>query len=377
MEKVDVVIIGAGVVGLAIANEISSPKKEVVVLERHNGFGQETSSRNSEVIHGGMYYPKDSLKAELCVEGRILLYELCQKHNLPYRKTGKIIVATDKSEFAELERIFIQGKNNGVEDLILLEKDEIHKREPNVCSIKAIYSPESGIIDSHRLMQFYLDASKAKGALVVYNCEVTAIEKGKDKFLLKAKNGNDVVELEATVIINSAGLDSDMVAQMAGIDIKRHKYQLYYCKGDYFRVNSNRAKLLNGLVYPVPQPKGAGLGIHATLDLGGGLRLGPDDEYLNSRQQDYMVRAEKLKVFYSSAKVFIPFINDSDLSVDTSGIRPKLQEPEGDFRDFIIQDEKDKGLPGLINLIGIESPGLTASPAIAKYVGQILKNVYH
>ncbi|MDO8489045.1 MAG: NAD(P)/FAD-dependent oxidoreductase [Candidatus Omnitrophota bacterium] len=370
MENFDIVIIGAGVVGLAIARELaqSASGRNILVLEKADSFGRETSSRNSEVIHGGMYYPTGSLKANLCTEGRRLLYEICRKQNISYKKTGKLIIAVENEELAALDRICKQGNLNGVEGLRMMSGAQLNKMEPYLKGISALFSEETGIIDSHRLMEYFLQSAQDKGVMVAYNSEVVGIEKTDSGYKIMVKNMNEAMEIKTVVVINCAGLDSDTVAESAGIDLKKNKYELHYCKGQYFRVATIKSKFLNRLAYPVSKPKSAGLGVHATLDLGGGLRLGPDDKYLNNRIKDYLVDESRKSEFYSSAVKFMPFIKAEDLSPDTAGIRPKLQEESGEFRDFVIQEESDKGLPGFINLIGIESPGLTASPAIAKYV---------
>ncbi len=375
MENFDIVIIGAGVVGLAVACELSqsSVNKNILVLEKADSFGGETSSRNSEVIHGGMYYPSGTLKVSLCVKGRRLLYEICAKQNIPCRKTGKLIIAVEKEELPVLDGIRRQGELNGVEGLRMITGGELKKIEPNLNGIAALFSEETGIIDSHRLMEYFLQNARGKGAMVAYGSEATGITKSESGYKISVNNNNEALEIKSTIVINSAGLDSDTVAGSAGIDLKKNKYELHYCKGQYFRVTSGKAKLLNRLAYPVPKPKSAGLGVHATLDLGGGLRFGPDDKYLNNRIKDYSVDESKKREFYSSAVKFMPFIKEEDLSPDSAGIRPKLQGESGEFRDFVIQEESDKGLPGFINLIGIESPGLTASPAIAKYLKGLLR----
>ena len=375
MEEIDILIIGAGVVGLAIAREVSASDRRVVVVERYNSFGQETSSRNSEVIHGGMYYPVGTLKASFCVEGRRRLYELCKKYTIPHKRTGKLIVAAEDSEIGDLEKLYALGQGNGVEDLALLDKSSMKKIEPNIKGAHALFSPHTGIIDSHGLMKFYLASARENGAMAVFNAEVISIEKTVSGFGVDVRNGNETIKVSTRVVINSAGLDSDLVAEMAGIDIERDKYRLHYCKGQYFRVNAAKAKMINGLVYPVPKPKAGGLGIHAKGDFAGGMRLGPDDEYTGNRNKDYSVDGSRLDKFFRSANIFMPFIAPDDLSVDTSGIRPKLQEKGAEFRDFVIQDGSNMGLSGFINLIGIESPGLTASPAIAKYVSGLIKNI--
>lgn len=374
MDKVDILIIGAGVIGLAVAKEAVEAGESLIVLERNASFGCETSSRNSEVVHGGMHYPAGSLKAGMCVEGRRLLYEMCRRERIPFRRAEKLIVAANKQEMLSLHKIFMQGKTNGVEGLKVLSCREMNKIEPHISGSAALLSPQTGIIDSHCLMEYFLEKARDAGAVVVYNSEVSAIRRLNYGYEVTVKNNNELCGLRSSVVINCAGLDSDKAAQMAGIDIKKSAYQLYYCKGEYFRVNARKAGFINRLVYPLPELTGAGLGIHATLDLAGGLRLGPDSEYLNGRNKDYSISDSKKDAFYFSIKRLLPFLEKDDLSQDTSGIRPKLQGPGENFRDFVIKEESEKGLPGLINLIGIESPGLTASPAIAKYVKGLIRN---
>ena len=375
MEEIDIFIVGAGAVGLAIAREVARIDRSVVIIERNAAFGQETSSRNSEVIHGGMYYPSGTLKARFCVEGRELLYELCEKYSIAHKKIGKLVVAVEEDEKDALEKLLALGAANRVEDLVMLTANQIKEIEPNIRGLLAMYSPQTGIIDSHGLMKFYLNSAQDNGAMVVFNASVVSIDKITRGYIVNVKNGEETIKVTARVVINSAGLDSDGVANMAGIDLDKNKYRLHYCKGQYFRVNATKSKMINGLVYPVPKPKAGGLGIHATIDLAGSMRLGPDDEYMKDCVKDYSVDSLRMEKFFESAKTFMPFIELNDLTADISGIRPKLQEKDGEFRDFIIQDELAKGLPGFVNLIGIESPGLTASPAIAKYVSGLVKNI--
>lgn len=372
MEEINILIIGSGVIGLAVAAELSKKYKEILILEKHHSFGQETSSRNSEVIHAGIYYPKDTLKAKMCVEGRVLLYEICQKNNIPFKKIGKLIIAGEKEEIPVLEELFQRGKNNGVEDLRLINAGDLNKIEPNVNGVTALYSPSTGIIDSHRLMQYFLGIAQSNGVAVSYGSEVIDVKKCVNGYDVAVKNNNETVSVNAKVVINSAGLESDRIAEMAGIDIERFNYKLHYCKGQYFRVNCSKSHLIKRLIYPVPRPKSAGLGVHATLDLSGSLRLGPDEKYLNNRTKDYFVDDSQKDNFFRAASRLLPFMNKADLCADTAGIRPKLQEEGGDFRDFVIHEEAEKGLTGFINLIGIESPGLTASPAIAKFVKEMI-----
>ncbi|HCD38139.1 MAG TPA: NAD(P)/FAD-dependent oxidoreductase [Candidatus Omnitrophica bacterium] len=375
METVNIVIIGAGVVGLAIAEELSKKYKEIVVLEKHNSFGQETSSRNSEVIHAGIYYPKDTLKAKLCVEGRALLYEICQKYNIPFKKIGKLIVASEEDEIPPLEELFKKGKDNGVDDLRLINIGDLKKMEPNVNGVVALYSPSTGIVNSHRLMQYFSDTAQSNGVTISYGSEVIDIKKCVNDYEVAVKNNNEVCSLNTKIVINSAGLDSDRIAEMVGIDIDRSNYKLHYCKGQYFRVNHSKSHLIKRLIYPVPKPKSAGLGVHATLDLSGGIRLGPDGRYLKNRIEEYSVDDSQKNSFFVAANRLLPFIHKDDLYADTAGIRPKLQKEGDDFKDFIIREETDKEFRGFINLIGIESPGLTASSAIAKFVLLLLDNL--
>lgn len=374
MDEIDIAIIGAGVIGLAISKEVTTKENSVVILEKNKSFGQETSSRNSEVIHGGMNYPYGSLKSKMCVEGKRLLYEICKRDKIPHKKTSKLIVAASKEEISILDKLLIQGENNGVENLTIIDKQKMQQIEPNVLGCAALYSPDTGIIDSHQLMQYFLNCAKDNGAIFSYNSQVTGIEKLADGYKISIKNNNETETLKTQVVINCAGLDSDTTAAMVGIDIKNAKYKLHYCKGEYFRVKSSKAALIKRVIYPAPDAKGAGLGIHATLDLNGGLRLGPDDEYLKTREKNYSVDEHKRYNFYASIKKIMPFIEENDLSPDIAGIRPKLQAPGEDFRDFVIKEEKDMGFPGFINLIGIESPGLTASPAIARHVKDLIKS---
>ena len=369
MERVDTIVIGAGVVGLAIARELAEEGSDIFVLERHDSFGQETSSRNSEVIHAGIYYPNGYLKHTLSIEGRALLYEYCRRHTIPHKKTGKLIVAADTDEEADLERLYAHGIKNGVSDLTLLSKKEVERLEPEIRAVAAVYSPSTGVIDTHNYMRALSADAKERGAGIVYSTEVTGIEKKPDGYMVTTKDpSGDVVKIMTAFIVNSAGLSSDNISRLAGLD--KPEYRIKYCKGDYFRVNGAKSRKITHLVYPVPKKRLTGLGVHATLDLAGGMRLGPDEEYVG--KIDYALDPKKAQRFYEKAKAFLPFIDIGDLSADTSGIRPKLQGPEDPVKDFVIKEESDSGFPGFINCIGIESPGLTASLAIARLVGEMV-----
>jgi L-2-hydroxyglutarate oxidase LhgO len=369
METVNITIIGAGVVGLAIAAELSKKHDSVVLLEKHEKFGQETSSRNSEVIHSGLYYPAGSLKTRLCIDGAARLYDLAMRHAIPHKRIGKLIIATEQSELPALDTLYAQGQLNGVQKLALLGKDETRKIEPNTNAIAAIYSSGTGIIDSHGLMRHFYNEAVSRNTLVSFLSEVTMIERQADNFLVSVK-GEDYRFL-SRVVINCAGLAADRIAGMAGLNVSQCGYRIHYCKGSYF--SYSRSSPIHTLVYPVPHEHLAGLGVHATLDLGGRLRFGPDAEYVDDL--DYTVKSDKQDQFYKGALKIIPGLERDSFLPDMAGIRPKLSGKGELARDFIISEESSRGLPGLINLIGIESPGLTASPAIASMVSVLADSI--
>jgi len=375
MEKVDITIIGAGVVGLAVAAAVSRPGRSVCVLERHGSFGQETSSRNSEVIHAGIYYPQETLKAIGCVEGNRLLYEICGKYGIRHRRIGKIIVACDAAETAVLENLYQNGIRNGAE-LVLLSQDGIRKMEPRIGGIRGIFSPNTGIVDSHGLMKHFAAYAAEHGAQIVYGAEVTGIAKTRDGFTVTVRDSSrETVSLGSRIVINCAGLESDWMASLAGIDVRKAGYELKLCKGVYFKVADRKAKCISRLVYPVPDRSHGVLGTHASLDVGGKLKLGPDAEYIKRTGMNYDVDPAKRDVFYESVKSFLPFIDAEDLSPDMAGIRPKLHGPRKKFHDFVIEHEDGRGLRGFINLVGIESPGLTASPWIGRRVARMADEI--
>jgi L-2-hydroxyglutarate oxidase LhgO len=367
----DITIIGAGVVGLAIAEKVSEEHKNVFLIEKHLSFGQETSSRNSEVIHAGIYYTRGSLKSVLCVEGKRLLYDYCKKHDVPFNNCGKLIVATSEQEIAVIEGIRQTAIKNGVDDLVLLEREKIAELEPNIFALKALYSPSTGIVDSHSLMKQYETNSVNNGCQIVYGSEVTGIRqiKGGYEITLLDSDRQSYAFTTATVI-NSAGLTSDKISEMIGITDENLK--ILFCKGEYFRVNPPKNKLINRLVYPVPHQNMEGIGIHVTIDMGGGVKLGPDVKYLESNIYDYKLTASKQEAFFISAKKFLPFLEFDDIAPEMAGIRPKIQKPGEPLRDFYIMEESRRGFPGFINLIGMESPGLTSSIAIARYVEKLI-----
>jgi len=371
--EVEVAIIGAGVVGLAIAAELSQQEEGVFVLERNRTFGLETSSRNSEVIHTGIYYPEGSLKARFCVEGNRLLYEFCQKYGVDHRRLGKIIVATDDDEVGELEELYQQGLRNGIDDLRLLSRKEVKELEPNVEATAGMLSPSTGILDTHSLMRFLYGLARERGADFVFDTEVTSIRKTGSKYKVRIRDRDGTSSFAANIVINSAGLNSDTIAQIAGIDLTRANYKLHYCKGEYFILNLPDGAPVSRLVYPLPEQ--AGKGIHVSLSLDGSVKFGPNARYVD--ELDYKVDETQKAAFYQSVRRFLPRLRLEDLEPDFAGIRPKLQGPGGAFRDFVIAHEEARGLPGLINLIGIESPGLTAAPAIARYVARMVREIRH
>ena len=359
MEEFDIVVIGAGVVGLSIASSL--PEGNNLLIERHESFGKETSSRNSEVIHAGIYYPKDSLKARLFVRGNELVYKICKEYKIDHKKIGKIIIAIDEEEQDDLKALYEKGIENKVKGLEIIDKAEIKKIEPSIKASLGIFSPETGILDSHNFMKHFENKAKEQGVVCAYGCEVQGIDKIKDGYKIKLKDADGAVyDISAKKVINSAGLNSDKIAQMVGIN----DYKLHFCKGEYFRASGGKGRYLKHLVYPCPSK--ISLGIHTVLDLGGGLKFGPNAFYVDSI--DYDINPEHSKEMYDSVSKYLNFIDENELTPDTSGIRPKLQAPGEDVKDFVIQNEAQRGLEGFINLIGIESPGLTAAPAIAEYV---------
>ena len=363
MEKVDITIIGAGVVGLAIAAEIAKPNISVFILEKNHTHGGGISSRNSEVIHGGMYYPQNSLKALLCVEGIRRLYEIAVKNKIPHKKTGKLIVAVNRKDDEELECLYANGRANGVAALELITEKKVSDMEPNVQAQAALYSHNTGIISVHDLMNYFLFTAQQNKTQMVYRTKVVGIEKESQYFRLATQNAQgETFELLSAVVINAAGLESDTIANMTGSN-----YHLHYCKGDYCSLSGVKSGIVQRLIYPVPVKKHTGLGVHLTMDLNGRFKLGPDVTFID-RKEDYNVAPEKAEQFHQSASKFLPFLKKENIHPDMSGIRPKLQGPGDDFRDFVIKEDA----PGFINLVGIESPGMTASPAIARYVQKLL-----
>jgi L-2-hydroxyglutarate oxidase LhgO len=368
----DITIIGAGVVGLAIAEKVSEEIDNVFLVEKHNTFGQETSSRNSEVIHAGIYYPAGSLKSRLCLEGKRLLYEYCKTYSIPFNNCGKLIVATGENEIQIIEKIKETAELNGVNDLILIGPGDISILEPDIFAKKAIFSPSTGIVDSHSLMKRMETNTLNNSGKIVYGSEVTGIRRISNGYEIQLNDSDGkIFSFTSGVVVNAAGLMSDKISEMAGLADENLK--ILFCKGEYFRLNPPKNKLIRRLIYPVPLHNLEGIGIHVTIDMGGGVKLGPDVTYLGSNVYDYSVDAQKRDAFYHSAKKFLPFLEPEDITPEMAGIRPKLQKPGEAVRDFYIREETGRGCPGFINLIGIESPGLTSSLAIAEYVRNLIR----
>lgn len=365
-----VIIIGGGVVGLACAAESTRRKLSTLLVERHESFGHETSSRNSEVIHSGIYYTTGSLKATLCLAGNRTTYTECERLGVWYKRCGKLIVAVTPDEEPELEKIYKRGIANGVEGLEMLDERGAKKLEPNIKCRSAIFVPSTGIIDSHELMKAYLNEARSGGADCLFGIDFLGVEKKNEGYALEFKDTTgENITMSSRYVINSAGLSADRVAQSFGIDIAKAGYCLHPNRGHYFRVSAARSQMVSRLVYPVPNPHMYGLGVHITIDRAGQVKLGPDAEYIDRTtpmEEWYKFDESRSDKFYEAASRYFPALQRDELQPDQVGVRPKTQAPGQPIQDFIINEESAKGLPGLVNLIGIESPGLTCAGEIAK-----------
>jgi D-amino-acid oxidase len=370
MSEVDVVVIGAGAVGLACAATLATRGDSVLVLERHTRVGQETSSRNSGVIHAGLYYPTGSLKAKLCVEGRELLYARAARCGVEHRKVGKLVVATDAVEAEKLEKLALTAAKNDAGAVRMMEAAEARALEPRLNVYRALWSPETGIVDAHELMDCYRREAKDHGADLALAAELVGIDASDDGWELAVEVGpsREPERIRAQRVVNAAGLNASKVAALAGLPVDELGLRQQLCKGDYFSVSSAATRGVSFLIYPMPVH--AGLGVHLTLDLQGQVRAGPDTRYID--EENYDVDPDKRHVFGEAIRRYFPHVQDSDLEPDYAGLRPKLQGPGQDFRDFVIEDGAAHGQPGFIHLLGIESPGLTSSEAIARRVALLL-----
>jgi len=377
MDHMDVVVVGAGVVGLAIAREMAQLGKSVLVIEKEKSFGMSTSSRNSEVIHAGIYYRQNSLKAKYCVEGNRLLYAYAKARAIPFNPCGKLIVATSEQELQELERIWQQGQNNGVPGLHQKTQSQLSVMEPALKALEAIYSETTGVIDSHTLMLSYVGDIENAGGLLSYHTKLLGVERassqGRFEVNIAMEEQMDAsYTMSCDELINCAGLSSvDVARQMKGFDLGLIP-EPYFVKGNYFSLAGKTP--FQHLIYPIPEK--VGLGVHLTLDLNGRAKFGPDVEHIDVTMENeinYSVDPNRTTHFEQQIRQYWPELPIDMLSPDYSGVRPKIKIAGQVWPDFKIDFEEQHHIPGLVNLYGIESPGLTASLAIAKSVGETLK----
>ena len=367
----EAVVIGAGVVGLAVARALARAGREVVILEKNDHIGQETSARNSEVIHAGIYYPKNSLKAALCVEGRERLYTFCESRGVGHKRLGKLIVSTHADQGEQLAALLRHAAGNGVADLKQIGKMEISALEPELSVSEGLFSPSTGIIDSHAYMLALLGDAEAAGASLVREAEMISVTRQSDSHHLIVRNAGEVVTLQAAILINCAGLWAPRVAERIESLDRKFVPPTFLAKGNYVTLNVRSP--FRHLVYPVPEP--GGLGVHLTLDMGGAARFGPDVEWLETNDPamiDYAVSPALPAQFAPRIATYWPRVTAEMLTPAYSGVRPKIGGPKDPNADFRIEGPATHGLPGLVNLFGIESPGLTASLAIAEKVKGML-----
>jgi len=365
MDSVECVVIGAGVVGLAVARALALQGREVVILEAEDAIGTHTSSRNSEVIHAGIYYPKGSLKARACVEGKERLYRYCVERGIPHRRSGKLIVATDEAQVAELAGIQQKAHANGVTDVVWMSREQAHALEPELRCAAALYSPSTGIVDSHALMLAYQGDAESAGAMLALKSPLQWAAVRDSGFELHVAGADPI---RCRLLVNSAGLTAPSVARRIDGYAAALAPGEFYAKGNYYSL-ARRAPF-SRLIYPVPEP--GGLGVHITLDLAGRARFGPDVEWID--RIEYGVDPGRSARFYAAIRRYWPGLPDGALSPGYAGIRPKTAGPSDPAPDFLMQGPEAHGIPGLVHLYGIESPGLTASLALAHTVAALLQN---
>lgn len=358
-------------VGLAVAAALARAGRPVVLFERDDGFGRETTSRNSQVVHAGLYYPEGSRKARSCVRGRELLYERCAREGLPHRRLGKWVVACEDAELGRLEALCARGTANGAPGLRIVDGAELARAEPCVRGVAALHSPSSGIVDAAALCLSLAAEAEAHGATLLRRTAVVAIEPAGAGYRLVAETDGERSAAQVAAVVNAAGLAADRVGALVGLDAAARGEATRFCKGDYFALAPAAGVTLSRLVYPLPS--GAGLGIHATLDLGGRIRLGPDAEFVAAPRYD--VDPAKAGVFADAAARYLPALGGRAdwLTPDQAGVRPRLAGPGEAPRDFVVREESAAGRPGFVTLAGIESPGLTAALAIGEEVASLLR----
>ena len=365
MDRVDCVVVGAGVVGLAIARQLALDGRSVLIVEAEDAFGTVTSARNSEVIHAGIYYPQGSLKADLCVRGRNLLYEFCRSRGVPHRQTGKWIVATEESQVAQLEGIALAAARNGVADLRPLDIAEAQREEPDLHCVAGLVSPSTGILDSHAYMLALLGEAEDRGATLALRTRVTHVRRGAEGLELSF-SGEAGPTLAAGCLVNSAGLEApDLVSRIEEFP-SANIPRAHFAKGSYFSLQGRTP--FKRLIYPVPEP--GGLGVHLTLDMAGRARFGPDVEWVD--RPHYVVEPQRGECFYPVIRRYWPGLKDGALVPAYAGVRPKISGRNEAAADFMIEGPEQHGFAGVVNLFGIESPGLTSSLAIAERVAAMV-----
>ncbi|MBU3545024.1 NAD(P)/FAD-dependent oxidoreductase [Polynucleobacter sp. MWH-Mekk-B1] len=376
MEQVDCVVVGAGVVGLAVAREMALQGRETILLEREAAFGTISSARNSEVIHAGIYYPKDSLKAKLCVAGNRLLYEYCRSHQVATQAYGKLIVAADETQIDDLQAILYKAQNNGVPEIKMISGDAAKALEPNLQCSAAMLSSSTGIVDSHGYMLSLLGGFEDAGGMVAYQSPlISAKPIGNDAeggFELEI-GGADGMQIQTKLLINCAGMSAPALAQKIEGLAKEQIPKAYFAKGNYFSLSGKPP--FSHLIYPIPEP--GGLGVHLTLDMGGQAKFGPDVEWLDIEQEDqidYTVDSKRGEGFYAAVRRYWPGLKDGALQPDYSGVRAKIVPSNASAGDFYFDGPQQHSLHGLFNLYGFESPGLTSSLAIAKHLEMLIKD---
>ncbi len=370
MDQANILIIGGGVIGCAIARAVSHRWQDVFLVERFPKLGMATSTRNSGVNHAGLYYPKNSLKAKLCVEGNRLTYEFCSKHNVSFRHTGKLVVATNAHEETELGALKKRAEDNGVEGLRIIGPAEIREKEPHVCGTAALQVPSTGIVSAEELVHAYARVATSQGASIVTHAQVVSLEPAGGTIRVGLRIGDEEDSqnetIEARCVINSAGLFADEVAGLLG----NHSWKIYPVRGEYCEIRGPRSTLINNLVYPLPHSDGLSLGVHFTKTLWGSVLVGPTASYVEGKD-NYEKNRLPIADFAESAKTLLPEIQESDLQLGYSGLRPKLVPPSGKgIADFVIT--RDSAVPQAIHLVGMESPGLTAAAAIAEHVSKMV-----